>query len=264
VRTRIAVYHHHLYSDSFKTTSDMLKRTKAKAVKTTVDRVTGTTGKADPLDPDVRRDWSVTNRQIDEIVAHVAGLREAIGPDLEIAIECHTMYNTESAIRIAKALEPFRPMWLEEPIPPDNPDAMALIRRSTSIPIAGGENLYTRHGFRPFIEKQALGVIQPDMLKCGGLLESRKIAAMAEIYSIPMAPHGVASPLGKQAMAHICATTPNFKILEWALNPGGAQLTEAADLRDGYVFLSDKPGIGIELIPEMVKERLLPEFPFPA
>ena len=142
----------------------------------------------------------MTSRQIDELVAHVAQLREAVGPDIEIALECHTMYNAESSIRIAKAVEPFRPMWLEEPIPPDNPDAMALIRRSTSVPIAGGENLYTRYGFRPFLEKQALSIIQPDMLKCGGLLETRKIAAMAEVYSVPLAPHGVATPLGKLAI----------------------------------------------------------------
>ena len=110
-------------------------------------------------------------------------------------------------------------MWLEEPVPSDNPDAMAKVRSMTRIPIAAGENIYTRFGFRPYLEKQALSIIQPDMAKAGGLLEARKIASLAEVYHVPIAPHGVASTLGKVAFAHVCATVPNFLILEWALLP---------------------------------------------
>jgi L-alanine-DL-glutamate epimerase-like enolase superfamily enzyme len=149
-------------------------------------------------------------------------------------------------------------MWFEEPVPPDNPDAMAKVREASPVPIAAGENLYTRHGFRPYLEKQALAIIQPDMCKCGGLLETRKIASMAEVYNVPIAPHGVASALGKVAFAHICSTVPNFMILEWALRANQANLTDAPDLKDGVVTVPDKPGIGIEVKDDGLKELLAP------
>ena len=95
-------------------------------------------------------------------------MREAVGMDFGLMLECHTRYDTESAIQIAKAVEPFRPMWLEEPVPSDNPDAMAKVRSMTRSD-CGGDNLYTRFGFRPYLEKQALSIIQPDMAKAGEL-----------------------------------------------------------------------------------------------
>jgi galactonate dehydratase len=205
--------------------------------------------------------YSLTNSQIDNIVKHVAGMREALGMDFGLMLECHTRYDTESAIQIAKALEPYRPMWLEEPVPSDNPDAMAKVRQMTRIPIAAGENIYTRYGFRPFLEKQALSIIQPDMAKAGGLLEVRKIAAMAEAYHIPIAPHAVASMLGKTAFAHVCATVPNFLILEWAHIDSKVHnsLTTAANYKDGFVELSDNPGIGIEVHDEAVRQLQEPQ-----
>ena len=158
---------------------------------------------------------------------------------------------------LSKAVEPFRPMFLEEPIPSDNVEAMAKIRNLTRIPIAAGENIYTRYGYRPYLEQQALSIIQLDMTKCGGLSESRKIAAMAEIYFIPIAPHGVASSLGKMAIAHVCATVPNFLILEWSYGRKALDaLTTAAPLKAGYVELPDTPGIGVELNPDVVKAEL--------
>jgi L-alanine-DL-glutamate epimerase-like enolase superfamily enzyme len=101
------------------------------------------------------------------------------------------------------------------------------------------------------------------MLKCGGLLESRKIAAMAEVYGVPIAPHGTATPLGKMAMAHISATAPNFKIQEWALWDYGQQIADPVDYRDGFVYLPDKPGIGIELRQDVVDDRMLPGYTLP-
>jgi galactonate dehydratase len=131
----------------------------------------------------------------------------------------------------------------------------------TRIPIAGGENLYTRWGFRPYLEQQALSVIQMDMCKCGGLLEARKIASMAEVYHIPIAPHGVASTLGKVAFSHVCATVPNFLIQEWAVDrPVNDPFTTTANLEKGYVILPEVPGIGIELHEDAVKEALEPGY----
>jgi galactonate dehydratase len=136
---------------------------------------------------------------------------------------------------------------------------MAQVRQASRIPIASGENIYTRYGFRPYLEKQALSIIQPDMSKAGGLLEGRKIASMAEIYHVPIAPHGVASTLGKVAFAHVCATVPNFLILEWAYGRQmHRELTTQATLKDGFVELPETPGIGIELNLEAVKKHMEP------
>ena len=197
VRDKIAVYFHHTpHINPPSYAGEMVRRTGVRAFKTTLDRVTGTVSKLPKFDPGMPIGWELTSAQLDEVGEFMTALRDAVGPEIEIALECHTKYSTEAAIQIAKVVEPFRPMWLEEPIAPDNPDAMALIRQMTRVPIAAGENLYTRYGFRPYLEKQAVSVIQPDMLKCGGLLETRKIASMAEVYGIPMAPHGVATAIG--------------------------------------------------------------------
>jgi len=264
VRKKLAVYFHHApHIEPPEKAAEMVRRTGVRAFKTSIDRVTGTASKLKKLDPEAPYGWELTSRQLDEVVEFMQALRHAVGPDIEIALECHAKYSTETAIQIAKAVEPFRPMWLEEPIPSDNPDAMALIRKSTRVPITCGENVYTRYGFRPFLEKQAVSVIQPDMLKCGGLLESRKIAAMGEVYGIPIAPHGVASPLGKMAMSHICATVPNFKIQEWSTWEYGQQIADPVEYRDGFVYLPERPGIGIELRQDVVDERIMPGYELP-
>src|SRR5205814_1667912 len=148
-------------------------------------------------------------------------------------------------------------------VPSDNVDAMREVRSHTRIPIACGENVYSRFGFRQFLEKQAVSIIQPDMAKCGGLWESRKIAAMAEVYHIPIAPHGVATTLGKVAYAHVCSTVPNFMILEWAHYGQKAydEVTAPADYSAGFVQVPDTPGIGIEVRDEVVNQRLEPGYP---
>jgi galactonate dehydratase len=260
MRDKVAVYFH---SNDPKTVGEMVRSTKVKAFKTSVDLVTQRGNDAKGLDPGKVSLWSLTNRQIDDISEHVGAMRQAVGPDIEVALECHTRYDVESAIQIAKAVEQFRPMWLEEAVPSDNPAVMAAVRRATRIPIACGENVYTRFGFRPFLEEQAVSLIQPDMSKAGGLLEGKKIAAMAEVYHIPIAPHGVATTLGKTAFAHVCATVPNFLILEWGggiFNKQFTGLTTDADYRDGFVHLPDKPGIGIEVNEAAVKELLEPGY----
>jgi galactonate dehydratase len=131
------------------------------------------------------------------------------------------------------------------------------------VPIAAGENIYTRFGFRPFLEKQALSIIQPDFTKTGGLFEGLKIANMAETYNVPVAPHGVCSPLGTLAITHVCSVIPNFLVQEFT-HYADRSFTELCDpvvLRaDGLLAVPDAPGIGIELNEAAVKERLEPEF----
>jgi galactonate dehydratase len=176
--------------------------------------------------------------------------------------ECHTQFDTESAIEVCKQLEPYRPLWVEEPVGPDNVDAMALVRSQSRVPIACGENIYTRFGYREYLEKQAVSMIQLDMAKCGGLNESRKIAAMAEVYHIPIAPHGVATKLGETAYAHVCSTVPNFMVLEWLHQRDDVynKLTTDPVYQDGYLHVPDVPGIGVEINEAAVNELLMPGF----
>jgi galactonate dehydratase len=207
----------------------------------------------------------LTARQIDAIGAYAAAMREAIGPGVEMALDCHSLFDTESAIQVAKVVEPSRPMWLGEPTISDNPDVMRHIREATRVSIACGERVYTRYGFRPFLEKQAVHIIEPDMSKTGGLLETRKIAQMAETYVVDVAPHGVGTPLAQMAFAQVCSTIPNFMILEWAayFNDRYNQMMKRPEAKDGYVEVSDAPGIGAELNHDAIQEALLPGYTLP-
>jgi L-alanine-DL-glutamate epimerase-like enolase superfamily enzyme len=186
----------------------------------------------------------------------------AAGPEIEVATDLHTRLDKHSAIRLARDLEHLKLMWLEEPIPPENVDTMREITMATSTPICAGENLYLRHGFRDLIEKHAVDIIMPDIPKCGGLSECRKIANMAEIYSMPFAPHNVSSPIGTMASAHVCATIPNFLILEfhWTQRDYWSTIiTENHDIiENGYITIPDTPGIGLTLNEEVAKAHQYP------
>jgi galactonate dehydratase len=153
-------------------------------------------------------------------------------------------------------------MWMEEPVPPENVDAMREVKRSTTTPICAGENLYLRQGFRDLLETQAVDIIMPDIPKCGGLSECRKIANMAEIYYIPFAPHNVSSPIGTMASAHVCATVPNFLVLEfhWLHRDYWSTITKQKGdiIKHGWITLPDTPGIGLELDEEVAKAHQYP------
>lgn len=186
----------------------------------------------------------------------------AAGPEIEVATDLHTRLDKHSAIRLARDLEHLKLMWLEEPIPPENIDTMREITAATSTPICAGENLYLRHGFRDLIEKHAVDIIMPDIPKCGGLSECRKIANMAEIYSMPFAPHNVSSPIGTMASAHVCATIPNFLILEFHWTQRDYWTSIISEDRDiienGYITIPDTPGIGLTLNEEVAKQHQYP------
>ncbi len=162
-----------------------------------------------------RVNWTASNGEIDHMVAKVGFTRELYGKDFDLAVDMHARYDATTGKRVAKELEPFKLMWLEEPVPAENIDAMRDIRASTNTPICCGENLYMRWGFRELLEKRAADIIMPDFQKCGGLLEARKIADMAHAYYVPVAPHAVTSPIGMMASAHVCAAIPNFLAQEW-------------------------------------------------
>ena len=191
-------------------------------------------------------------------VERVRGVREAVGPDIDIGVDVHTKFiEVERAIRLAKAIEPYHPMWLEEPIRPENFAAMKKLSEHVDIPLASGEANYMRHEFRPLIESQALDFVQPDICCCGGVLEMKKIAAMAEAQYVKVAPHNPMSPLATAVNVHFAASTPNFYILEYSAPDSGPRkdvLKEPLMVKkDGYLEIPNKPGWGVELNEEAFK-----------
>ncbi|MCB9155800.1 MAG: mandelate racemase/muconate lactonizing enzyme family protein [Caldilineaceae bacterium] len=191
----------------------------------------------------------------ERMVELVDMVTSAAGRDVAVAADVHTRLDVSSAIRLARDLEPYHLMWLEEPVPAENPKAMREVKRSTSTPICAGENLYLAHGFQELIEQQAVSVIMPDLPKCGGLSHGRRQAQMAELYYIAFAPHNVSSPIGTLASAHVCATVPNFMVLEfhWLHRDYWSTIIQEKEdiIKEGYIHLSDRPGIGVELDEEV-------------
>ena len=205
---------------------------------------------------------TVGNKELEDMVAKATAIREAVGSEIDVAMDLHGRYDTISGIRIAKAMEPLNLLWLEEPVPPTNVDAMREVTRSTTTPICAGENHFLRLGFKDIIEKHAVDIIMPDLPKCCGLSEGKKIANMAEIYFIPFAPHNVCGPLGTIASCHCCASVPNFLVLEWHWQerPHWHDLVKSdpAIIRDGYIELYDRPGLGWDIDEEACEKHLRP------
>jgi galactonate dehydratase len=191
---------------------------------------------------------------VDEVVARVASLREATGPKLDIGIDFHGRVSPTMAIRLCKALEPYHPMFVEEPCLPENVDELARVARSTSIPIATGERLFTRWAFRPVLEKQAAAILQPDLSHAGGIFEVRKIAAMAEAYFAAVAPHCPLGPVALAASLQVAACTPNFLCQEH-VNLGDGYLKTPFELRDGHVAVPPGPGLGIEVDEDALRQK---------
>jgi L-alanine-DL-glutamate epimerase-like enolase superfamily enzyme len=194
----------------------------------------------------------LTRREIDLMTGLVATLRKALGKDVDLAIDCHWNYGVNDAIKLARACEPFDLLWLEDPIPAENTDAMRRVTASTTTPIATGENHFQRHQFRELLEREAVDILAPDFQRVGGLLEGRRIADMAEVHYVAVAPHNISSPIGTMASVHLCAAIPNFLALEWhaASVPFFDDLVDgrrAPLIKDGYIAVPDKPGLGIEL-----------------
>ncbi|MCZ6676527.1 MAG: mandelate racemase/muconate lactonizing enzyme family protein [Candidatus Poribacteria bacterium] len=207
-----------------------------------------------------RWNWSVTPDELKSIVDQAFEIREGIGASLDLALDLHGRYDATAGMKIAHELESLNLMWLEEPVPPENIEALVKITRATTTPICVGENLYLRHGFRELLEKQAADIIMPDISKCGGLSECRKIANMAEIYYIPFAPHNNSSALSTVGDAHVCASVPNFLALEFHRfhDPTWDNVLDSDEpvIQDGHVVLTEKPGLGVELNEEFLTSQL--------
>ena len=209
-----------------------------------------------------RVNWTANNAEVDRMVSWVKHVRESIPKEMELACDMHGRYDAPTAKQVAKELEPFRLLWLEEVVPPENIDAMADIRHSTSTPIAAGENLYMRWGYRELLTKNAVDIIQPDLQKTGGLSEGRKIANLAQAYYVPVAPHCVVSPIGMMSTAHVCASIPNFLVCEWHWinfpELWKNWVKEGEIIQKGYVTVTDKPGLGVEMNEDVARKAQIP------
>ena len=192
----------------------------------------------------------------------VVAVREAVGPRVDILVEVHGNLSTDTAIRMGKRLEALKPFAYEEPVDPFNVDAMKKVSENVNIPIAGGERLYTRYGFRQFIEKQALDILQPDVGNTGGIMETKKIAAMGEVYNMHVQPHNCAGPIATAAAVQVDACITNFIIQElfpYRSEGNYAIVDDAPERRvkDSYLDIQAKPGLGVELNEKAVKDSLV-------
>ncbi len=208
-------------------------------------------------------DWIDTTGQVQKAAARLSSVREAVGPDVGIGIDFHGRVHRAMAKLLVKELEPFRPMFFEEPVLPENNDALAEIARHTTIPIATGERMFTRWGFKSLLASGLVDIIQPDLSHAGGISEGRKIAAMAEAYDVAVALHCPLGPITLAASLQLDFCTPNAFIQEQSLgihyNQGSDVLDYLADpavfhYQDGHVPLMTGPGLGIEINEAKVRE----------
>ncbi len=212
--------------------------------------------------------WTASPGELQRMFDQIAAAREAVGPKIDICVDMHGRYDAVTAQAISKRLEPLNLMWLEEPIPAENVEAYKLITESTSTPICAGENHYLAHGFRRMLEIGAVDIVMPDLQKAGGLGEGQRIANLANLYYTPFAPHMVASFLGAMASAHVCASVPNFLILEWQsyfhTDPMFKEIVkyDGEWVKDSFITVSEKPGIGVDINEEAMKKYAVPGVPF--
>ena len=203
--------------------------------------------KLDPVKP------NSTLEEFDHVEEIFKRIREAVGHKCEIMLGTHGQLTPHAAIRLARRLEPYEPAWFEEPIPPENIDEMARVASATTIPIATGERLLTKFEFRELLEKRAASIIQVDLSMGGGILEGKKIAAMAECYYAQMAPHHYGGPIALAAAIQLDACSTNFLVQEANIDLKTPFLNEPIAWEDGYIIPPTKPGLGVELNEKLVE-----------
>jgi len=193
--------------------------------------------------------------------ARMEAVRRAVGDDVEIGLDPHAqIFEPFRALELSEAVQPYRPLFFEEPLRPENIHAMGELRKKIRIPIATGEMLYTKYEFRDLIAAEGADILQPDILLCGGLMETKKIAAMAEANYLTIAPHNPLGPVSTAASVQFAASTPNFLILEYRTDSHGPSrelILKPLDMVDGYLKIPEVPGLGIELNEKAFKNRPL-------
>jgi len=192
---------------------------------------------------------------VERVAGRFAALREAAGPETDIAVDFHGAIPPQTAKLLIKALEPHQPFFVEEPVQCQNVDVLAELARGTFLPIATGERIFTKWGFREILEKHAASILQPDLCHAGGITEVRLIAGMAEAYYVAIAPHNPLGPISLAAGIQLAASIPNFLCQE-QVSLGVGYLKSPFEIRNGYIPIPTGPGLGIELDEEAVAGKI--------
>ncbi|WP_111707728.1 mandelate racemase/muconate lactonizing enzyme family protein [Lutibacter citreus] len=260
-RTKIQLYANYWFTGGGHNEVDYAKQ--AKEVK-----AAGFTGlKFDPFahtnyfyGEDLDTNLSLSKSQQNRAFEVSKAVREAVGEDMDIMIETHAMLNFKVAVTMAKRLSVLDITWYEEPAGPESADTLRAFREriDPEVSICVGERHYTRHGIRPILEKQICDVIMPDITRCGGPSEMKRMATMAEAYSVLMAPHNPNGPLSTLASAHVCASIPNFFKQEFIFKDvpwRDTVISHPIDIQNGQLILSKRPGLGVDLIEEEMEKH---------
>jgi galactonate dehydratase len=218
-------------------------------------------------DPNKQDNYNRTynNKEIVNLINVVETVRKTVGPDMALMIDMHTRFDLPTALRLVKLLEPYNLTWIEEPVPAENIDALREIALSSSTPICAGENLYLTYQFEELLSKKAADIVMPDVQKCGGIGEAQRIATIANAHYVPFAPHMVGTPWALMASAHICASIPNFFMLEsnhGTLTDWEGMVAEVPVIKNSFLKVSDKPGIGLTFVEDGLKKYATPGIPF--
>ena len=209
-------------------------------------------------DPFGKSHMTIDKEQMEKSIAIVDAVRRAVGPHVELLIECHGRFNPTTAVEISREMAQFKVKFMEEPCPPDNFDSTAWVRDHASVPIAAGERCYGKYHCQELLNKNAVDFFQPDVFHVGGLLEGKKVAAMAEARHIPVSFHNPSGPISNAAILQLASTVPNFQIHEIMLTDGHfrrAITNEEVVYEDGCILVPDKPGLGIDVNVEEVLKR---------
>ena len=221
---------------------------------------TGYFGTPGEIDGSLKETEYLPTSTFDRIATWFAAARDAYGTELELMVDCHGRLSLANAIRLCDALQPYGLMFVEEPLPPESAEEYARLSARSPIPIAAGERLVSIYDVRPFLERGALAILQCDVVNCGGITGARKIAAMAEAYGVPYAPHNPNGPIATLAAAHVLASIPNAYILETVGSAADAEaFAEIVDhpprIERGTLMLDDRAGIGARLLEDAPSRR---------
>ncbi len=202
----------------------------------------------------------LTTKELRDIRNGFENCRNAIGEDYDLICHCHWEYDLRTALQLSEAIEPIKPMWLEDPLPPDFSDSWVKLRAGSKVPIGTGENLARRHGFKDYIIQQGCDIVQLDIRNTGGLLESKRIADLADLFYLPMAAHDTGSVICNIATVHWAASVRDFLAAETVIGMGNWMddviVHDGPIVKDGHIAVPTKPGLGIELNKDVVKANL--------